>query len=239
AEDLVPKKGLLRHITLVDLPGNRDRNKSRDPMWKKVVGSCSTVWIVAETNRAASEKESWVVLEDSCSLMGNGGECQQIHLICTKSAADVRALILKQNEQAKIDVKAEFSKLKDVKGKKVLHFPSVQSVLHDNASASGAFDKAAEKYSQVINRLGQEFENRFSDFGQLEPCVSFISNPFMQVDLTCIAEQLSATFNMDAGQVEIEILTCKMTSTSKPIRMQQTVGALWTQKSTKVYAQQL
>ena len=94
-----------------------------------------------------------------------------------------------------------------LQGKKVLHFPSVQSVLHDNASASGAFDKAAEKYSQVINRLGQEFENRFCDFGQLEPCVSFISNPFMQVDLTCIAEQLSATFNVDAGQVEIEILT--------------------------------
>ncbi|KAF3856128.1 hypothetical protein F7725_016851, partial [Dissostichus mawsoni] len=81
------------------------------------------------------------------------------------------------------------------------------AMLHDNASASGAFDKAAEKYSQVINRLGQEFENRFCDFGQLEPCVSFISNPFMQVDLTCIAEQLSATFNVDAGQVEIEILT--------------------------------
>ncbi|XP_033986460.1 nuclear GTPase SLIP-GC-like [Trematomus bernacchii] len=94
-------------------------------MWKKVVGSCSTVWIVAEINRAASEKESWEILEESCSLMGNGRECQQIHLICTKSdslggsddqsAADVRALILKQNEQAKIDVKAEFSKLKDVK----------------------------------------------------------------------------------------------------------------------------
>ncbi|KAF3833235.1 hypothetical protein F7725_026900 [Dissostichus mawsoni] len=95
----------------------------------------------------------------------------------------------------------------DESGKKVLHFPSVQSVLHDNASASGAFDKAAEKYFQVINRLGQEFENRFCDFGQLEPCVSFISNPVMQVDLTCIAEQLSATFNVDAGQVEIEILT--------------------------------
>ncbi|XP_033986462.1 nuclear GTPase SLIP-GC-like [Trematomus bernacchii] len=120
-----PKKGLLQHVTLVDLPGNRDRNKTRDTMWKKVVGSCSTVWIVAEINRAASEKESWEILEESCSLMGNGRECQQIHLICTKSdslggsddqsAADVRALILKQNEQAKIDVKAEFSKLKDVK----------------------------------------------------------------------------------------------------------------------------
>lgn len=91
--------------------------------------------------------------------------------------------------------------------KKVLHFPSVQSVLKGNASASETFDKAAEKYFQVINRLGQEFENRFCDFDQLEPCVSFISNPFMQVDTTCIAEQLSVTFNLDVGQVEIEIVT--------------------------------
>lgn len=68
-------------------------------------------------------------------------------------------------------------------------------------------DKAAEKYSQVINRLWKEFENRSFDFDQLEPCVSFISNPFMRLDILCIAEQLSAMF--------------------------------WTQKSTKVYAQQL
>ncbi|XP_034075650.1 nuclear GTPase SLIP-GC-like isoform X4 [Gymnodraco acuticeps] len=121
----VPKNRLLQHVTLVDLPGNGDRNKSRDRMWKKVVGSCSTVWIVTEINRAASEKESWEILEESCSLMGNGGECQQIHFICTKSdslgrsgnqsAAGVRAQILKQNEQAKKKVRAEFSKLKDVK----------------------------------------------------------------------------------------------------------------------------
>ncbi|XP_034075834.1 nuclear GTPase SLIP-GC-like [Gymnodraco acuticeps] len=81
----VPKNRLLQHVTLVDLPGNGDRNKSRDRMWKKLVGSCSTVWIVAEINRAASKKESWEILEESCSLMGNGGECQQIHFICTKS----------------------------------------------------------------------------------------------------------------------------------------------------------
>lgn len=77
----------------------------------------------------------------------------------------------------------------------------------DNASASETFDKVAEKYSQVINRLGQEFENRFCDLDQLEPCVLFISDPFMNVATTCIAEQLSATFTLDAGQVEIEIVT--------------------------------
>ncbi|XP_061771533.1 lysosomal thioesterase PPT2-like isoform X2 [Nerophis ophidion] len=83
---------------------------------------------------------------------------------------------------------------------KVLHFPSVQMVLKDNASASEAFDKVAKKYSQVINRVGQEFENRFCDLDQLEPCVSFISNPFMNVDISCIAEQLSATLSLDAEQ---------------------------------------
>ncbi|XP_070408070.1 general transcription factor II-I repeat domain-containing protein 2-like [Nothobranchius furzeri] len=91
--------------------------------------------------------------------------------------------------------------------KRALHFPAVQSVLNDNASASETFDKVVDKYSEVINRLGQEFENRFRDFDQLEPCVSFISNPFVQVDIACIAEQLSATFSLNAGEVEIEIIT--------------------------------
>ncbi|KAG7520096.1 hypothetical protein JOB18_023114 [Solea senegalensis] len=77
-----------------------------------------------------------------------------------------------------------------LQSKKVPHFPSVQMVLKDNASASEAFDKVAEKYSQVINRVGQEFENRFCDLDQL---VSFISKPFMNVNISCIAEQLSAT----------------------------------------------
>ena len=33
----VPKKDLLQHVTLVDLPGTGDRNKSRDEMWKEVI----------------------------------------------------------------------------------------------------------------------------------------------------------------------------------------------------------
>ncbi|XP_070402531.1 general transcription factor II-I repeat domain-containing protein 2-like [Nothobranchius furzeri] len=62
--------------------------------------------------------------------------------------------------------------------KRVLHFPYVQSVMNDHASASETFDKVVDKYPEVINRLGQEFENRFRDFDQLEPCVSFISQYF-------------------------------------------------------------
>ncbi|KAF1379492.1 hypothetical protein PFLUV_G00176610 [Perca fluviatilis] len=123
----VPNNDLLRHVTLVDLPGNGDRNKSRDKMWKRVVGSCSTVWIVTDINRAAAEKEPWEILKSASSLMGNGGECQHIHFICTKSdviedlesddhsAAAVRALIFKKNMQAKEQVYKEFSKLPEVK----------------------------------------------------------------------------------------------------------------------------
>lgn len=71
---------------------------------------------------------------------------------------------------------------------------------------SEAFDKNAEKYSQVIERLEQWLENKFCDLGQLEPCVSFICNPFMNMDISSIAEQLSATFSLDAGQMELEIV---------------------------------
>ncbi|XP_041644570.1 nuclear GTPase SLIP-GC-like isoform X2 [Cheilinus undulatus] len=121
----VPDNDLLQHITLVDLPGNGDRNKSRDSMWKEVVGNCSTVWIVTDINRSVSEKESWEILKRASSIMGNGGQCQQIHFICTKadkitktkncSADGVRAYICKRNMQAKEEVRREFRKLKEVK----------------------------------------------------------------------------------------------------------------------------
>ncbi|XP_038556495.1 nuclear GTPase SLIP-GC-like [Micropterus salmoides] len=121
----VPGNDLLQHVTLVDLPGNGDRNKSRDEMWKEIVGSCSTVWIVTEINRAAAERESWEILESASSFMGNGGQCQRIHFICTKSdliedlndlsAAGIRALIFKSNMHTKDEVRKEFSKLNQVK----------------------------------------------------------------------------------------------------------------------------
>ncbi|XP_060946453.1 nuclear GTPase SLIP-GC-like [Limanda limanda] len=110
----LPNKELLQHVTLVVLPGNGDRNKSRDNMWKKMVGRCSTVWIVADIKRAASEKEAWEILQNASSLMGNGGDCQRIHFICTKSddvdVQSVRDLVLKRNRDAKRKVNAKFQK---------------------------------------------------------------------------------------------------------------------------------
>ncbi|XP_035763965.1 nuclear GTPase SLIP-GC-like [Neolamprologus brichardi] len=121
----VPNNPFLQYVTLVDLPGNGDCNKSRDQMWKGIVGDCSTVWIVTEINRAASEKEAWEILKSVSSLIGNGGECQQIHFICTKSdlvddsddlsSADIHDRIVKRNIQAKDGVKKAFNKRTKIK----------------------------------------------------------------------------------------------------------------------------
>ncbi|XP_005809347.1 nuclear GTPase SLIP-GC [Xiphophorus maculatus] len=121
----VPQNNFLQHVTLVDLPGNGDRNKSRDTMWKKIVGNCSTVWIVSEINRAASDRESWEILKSASNFLGNGGECRNIHFICTKSdvlgelhdasPADIQALIVNRNLKAKEAVGKEFNKLSKIK----------------------------------------------------------------------------------------------------------------------------
>ncbi|XP_041860772.1 nuclear GTPase SLIP-GC-like [Melanotaenia boesemani] len=121
----VPNNDLLQHVTLIDLPGNGGRNKSRDEMWKGIVESCSTVWIVAGIDRAASERESWEILQNVSGLIGNGGKCQHIHFICTKSddiedlddhSADaIRACIFKRNMEAKEEVLEEFNKLQTIK----------------------------------------------------------------------------------------------------------------------------
>ncbi|KAK2811744.1 hypothetical protein Q5P01_000144 [Channa striata] len=110
----------LQHVTLVDLPGSGDNNKSRDRMWTDVVKGCSTVWIVTEINRAASEKESWQILENVSGLMGNGGECQQILFICTKSdvtdlSVNDREEIIQRNIETKKTVKNKFNTNKKIK----------------------------------------------------------------------------------------------------------------------------
>ncbi|XP_075938971.1 nuclear GTPase SLIP-GC-like [Anarhichas minor] len=170
----VPNNDLLKHVTLVDLPGNGDRNKSRDKMWKTVVGSCSTVWIVTEMNRVASEREAWEILESASSFMGNGGQCQHIHFICTKSdlmedsedsddskehsAAGVRALILKKNDRAKKEVRGEFSKLKEVKK----HFSDGSLKVFTVSSKEFLKQKRRDKDDTEIPKL-QEFLQDLND----------------------------------------------------------------------------
>ncbi|XP_026004243.1 nuclear GTPase SLIP-GC-like [Astatotilapia calliptera] len=107
----VPNNKFLQHVTLVDLPGNGNCNKSRNEMWRQIVGDCSTVWIVAEITRAASENEAWEILKSAHGLIGNGGQCEQIHFICTKSdPSDNRDI---KNKEAKKEVTSEFRELNE------------------------------------------------------------------------------------------------------------------------------
>ncbi|XP_056258535.1 nuclear GTPase SLIP-GC-like [Seriola aureovittata] len=164
----VPDNDLLQHVTLVDLPGNGDRNKSRDKMWKEIVGSCSTVWIVTDINRAASEKEPWEILQDASSLMGNGGECQRIHFICSKSdhiedsddqsAAGDYALILKRNMEAKETVMTEFRKQTKIKK----HFSDEYFKVFTVSSKEFLKNKRLRRDDTEIPKL-QEFLQELND----------------------------------------------------------------------------
>uniref|UniRef100_A0A3P9NXK8 Nuclear GTPase SLIP-GC-like n=1 Tax=Poecilia reticulata TaxID=8081 RepID=A0A3P9NXK8_POERE len=182
-----------QHITLVDLPGNGDRNKSRDTMWKgvmycyvkktetyqhilliiislylfQVVGNCSTVWIVTEINRAASEKESWEILKSVSSLLGNGGECRYIHFICTKSdviedstdhSADLQAEILRRNIKVKEAVRKEFNKLHKIKK----HFSDDSFKVYTVSSKEFLKPKALNAENTEIPKL-QDFLQNLND----------------------------------------------------------------------------
>uniref|UniRef100_A0A3Q2E0F6 Nuclear GTPase SLIP-GC-like n=1 Tax=Cyprinodon variegatus TaxID=28743 RepID=A0A3Q2E0F6_CYPVA len=164
----VPRNNFLQNVTLVDLPGNGDRNKSRDTMWKEIIGNCSAVWVVTEINRAAADKESWEILKNVCNLIGNGGECQHIHIICTKSddishsydnsIADVQSLILKRNKAAKDGVIEELNKLTKIKK----HF-SYDSIKVFTVSSKEFFtNKHLSPENTEIPRL-QEFLQNLND----------------------------------------------------------------------------
>ncbi|KAK9535072.1 hypothetical protein VZT92_007476 [Zoarces viviparus] len=137
-------------------------------MWKTVVGSCSTVWIVTDRNGAASEPEAWKILKSAPSFMGNGGQCQHIHFICTKSdiikkskdhsAAGVRASILKTNDRVKKEVKVEFSKLKEVKK----HFSDESFKVFTVSSKEFLKKKRLERDDTEIPKL-QEFLQDLND----------------------------------------------------------------------------
>lgn len=99
---------------------------------------------------------------------------------------------------------------------KLQHLQSIQSLLNNNASASGVFDKALNKYSWN----GLDKKERFNNLPKLETCMSFISNPFMQLDIWCISEKLSDAFNLNTSEVEMEFV--KWHSSQSP-----SGGPLW------------
>ncbi|XP_069059006.1 general transcription factor II-I repeat domain-containing protein 2-like isoform X1 [Pleurodeles waltl] len=95
--------------------------------------------------------------------------------------------------------------IQHVQKNKMQHFPSVLQILSENKAEAELLD--TEKYSRLLVRLNQEFTDRFSDLEQLEPCVMFTSNPFMEVDVSDISDKMSVLFNLDSATMEMEILT--------------------------------
>ncbi|XP_078512536.1 general transcription factor II-I repeat domain-containing protein 2-like [Lissotriton helveticus] len=95
--------------------------------------------------------------------------------------------------------------IQHVQKRKMQHFPSVLQILSENKAELELLD--IEKYSSLLKRLNQDFSERFSDFDQLEPCVMFTSNPFMEVDVSDISEKMSVLLSLDSSTMEMEIVT--------------------------------
>ncbi|CAB4057549.1 unnamed protein product [Lepeophtheirus salmonis] len=54
--------------------------------------------------------------------------------------------------------------------------------------------------------LGQEFADRFSNFKKLESCVTFMTNPFMDVDISDISGQMAELFYVDPMEMNVEVI---------------------------------
>lgn len=91
-----------------------------------------------------------------------------------------------------------------VKNKRFQHFPSVLKMLESHTGAAKVLN--VSKYCDLLSRLGQGFANRFSDFEKLEPCVTFMDNTFMNVDISEISGQVTEHFCVESVEMEIEVI---------------------------------
>ncbi|KAK0142715.1 General transcription factor II-I repeat domain-containing protein 2A [Merluccius polli] len=94
--------------------------------------------------------------------------------------------------------------IQQVKNKRFQHFPSVSKMLESHTGAVSVLN--VSKYCDLLSRLGQEFADRFSDFEKLEPCVTFMANPFMDVDISEISGQMAELFCVDPVEMEMEVI---------------------------------
>ena len=116
----------------------------------------------------------------SCDIQGEG--------------KDVSDMIIGVNVfRAELNILSEH-----LQGNKFLHFPSENSALNNHAPASWALDRASESILNSYLDLGKGLKKHIMS-EKLEPCLSFISNSLMQVDMKCISEKLAEAFNLNVG----------------------------------------
>uniref|UniRef100_A0A8C6WYZ2 Uncharacterized protein n=1 Tax=Neogobius melanostomus TaxID=47308 RepID=A0A8C6WYZ2_9GOBI len=194
----VPNNDLLRHVTLVDLPGTGDRNKTRNDMWKEMLSSCGTVWIVTDMTRPESDKEPWEILQSACSIMGNGGECRNIRFICTKADQCLDEL---SPEDTKADIIQEFQALSEVQN----HFPedgfkvSIVSTKEEIMPPEKNEISDLEEFLESLNNPEERVQRYVSDaYGILALMMGARSQN---------AQQKTAVFNKLIDRVKEEIKT--------------------------------
>lgn len=94
--------------------------------------------------------------------------------------------------------------IQQVRNQTLQHFPSVSKMCETHTGATSVLN--VSKYCDLLARLGQEFSDRFGDFDKVEPCVTFIANPFMDVDISELSGQMAELFCVDPRETEIEII---------------------------------
>uniref|UniRef100_A0AAQ5Y107 HAT C-terminal dimerisation domain-containing protein n=1 Tax=Amphiprion ocellaris TaxID=80972 RepID=A0AAQ5Y107_AMPOC len=93
--------------------------------------------------------------------------------------------------------------LQQMRDQKFQHFPSVSTMCETHAEPASL---NVSKYCDLLARLEREFCDRFGDFEKVEPCVTFVANPFMCVDITDLSAQMADVFCVDPTETEIEII---------------------------------
>ncbi|XP_028313963.1 general transcription factor II-I repeat domain-containing protein 2B-like [Gouania willdenowi] len=112
--------------------------------------------------------------------------------------------------------------IQQIKNKRYQHFPSFVKMLESNLGAEKVFK--VHRYCDLLSRLGQEFTDRFSDFEKLEPCVTFIANPFLAVDISELSGQMAELFSVDPVEMEMEVLNLQ---NNVQLKSQQHSQHLW------------
>ena len=77
------------------------------------------------------------------------------------------------------------------------HFPSVFQTLAKKMRLLPESWTLTSMYNDFLTRPGQQFNDRFHDFEEMEPCVMFTSNPFMEIYIGDISEQISVLYDLD------------------------------------------
>ncbi|XP_041939888.1 nuclear GTPase SLIP-GC-like [Alosa sapidissima] len=188
------------NIALIDLPGTGDFNKSRDEMWKKCLSRCSTVWIVNDMNRAATDKEPWKILTSCVKDMGHGGECNSITFICTKTDDINPTKYVKNYKLKDEDLDVTASKDSVEYGKQLER----ACILHRN-------EKAKEKVRTMFSKQ-TDIQNHFTCDEDFFKVFTVSSQVFQQREEKCILTQEDTEIPKLWGLLEKLDNSCQKTS---------------------------